>query len=132
MAETITIAQGETATVDRTVTDPNTTDTLTVTGTLTQTNGTPPDTADPAWLTITTIDDGVVNDQLQQRLQMEVDGWAAKAAGINSFVVEGSADDATNPAVTRAFTFTLTNALVPATAPTWDATEEAAITIDGA
>ena len=111
MPETITLAKGETATVERTVRDPNLEETFTVTGALSLVNGAAPPEADPAWLTVSTLNDGAVEERLQQRLQITVDAWAAKKAGVDSFTVEATADDRVYSPFTRSFTFTLSDTL---------------------
>ena len=96
MAETITLAEGESATILRHATDPDG-DALTMSGAVTLVNGSPPGSP-PAWATFT--------DNGSGELQVVVDGYAAKADGANTFTVQGTADDGTDT-TTQAFTFTL-------------------------
>ena len=66
---------------------------------------------DLSWLTLATVDDGAVEEHLQQRLQITVDAWAAKAAGVDSFTVEATADDGVHEPSVRSFAFTLSDTL---------------------
>ena len=96
MAETITLAEGESATILRHATDPDG-DALTMSGVVTLVNGTAPGSP-PAWAAITDNGGG--------EIQMVVDGYAAKADGVSTFTVQGTADDGTDQ-TTQDFTFTL-------------------------
>ena len=66
---------------------------------------------DLSWLTLATVDDGAVEEHLQQRLHITVDGWAAKASGVDSFTVEATADDGVHEPSVRSFAFTLSDTL---------------------
>lgn len=105
MPEYISVPNATSATIIRTAVDANTTDTITATLNVTLVNEAAPG-SQPAWISMTTTDLGIVDNRKTLECAITVDVPAATTAGANNVTFEITATDGTN-STTREYLATI-------------------------